>query len=123
MPLRYKDFGDGLQNGASCLGGSRLYSKIEAEGTGHSVTWEMEEASEAPCLGTYEPCCRLRSICFLGLHAYFLNIVISFTNNKKPLHLHRYQWFTKRFSGPPCIWRSQPWKVDGATLTHSPLCG
>lgn len=33
MLLRYKDLGDNIQNGASCIGGSRLHSKIQANGT------------------------------------------------------------------------------------------
>lgn len=45
MPLRYKDFGDNIQNGASYLGGSRLQEPVKFRQMVpvYSVTWEMKE--------------------------------------------------------------------------------
>lgn len=90
---------------------------------GHSSTWKTKEAEEAVCLGIY----RCGNMCFFGLHAYFPNTAIFFTNSTNHSQLHGAQGWPRalqkcspafKASGFPTTTR-----LDGPTLLHIPTCG
>ena len=90
---------------------------------GHSSTWKTKEAEGTACLGIY----RCGNMCFFGLHAYFPNMAVSFTNSTKPSQLHGAQGWPRalqkcspafKTSGFPTITR-----LDSSALLHIPICG
>ena len=90
---------------------------------GHSSTWKMKEAEGAACLGI----CRSGNICYFGLHAYFPNMAVSFTNSTNPSQLHGALGWPRalqkcspafKASGFPTTTR-----LDCPALLHIPICG